>query len=81
MPFDLRPLGYDADSAKAFLQHLSPAGRDFYLNVQHKLDTAYPALLALALASGIAALAPKGRSRWKWLLSATAFPGMVFDYT
>jgi len=78
--FDLRPLGYSYDEAVAFLARLSPAGHSFYLEIQHRLDSAYPILLALTLASGTALLVPPRLGSWKWLLAATALPGMVFDY-
>lgn len=45
--FDLRPTGYTFEEAKAFLDALSDQGRQFYLSVQHRLDFAYPALLAI----------------------------------
>ncbi|MAS07872.1 MAG: hypothetical protein CL534_24735 [Ahrensia sp.] len=78
--FDLRPGGYSFDDAKAFLAALSPEGAAFYANVQHKLDTAYPALLALTLGWAILRLAPARWGPWRWPLAATALPGMVFDY-
>ena len=78
--FDMRPGGYSFDQAKAFLAALSPAGAAFYADVQHKLDTAYPALLALTLGWSILRLAPANWGLWRWLIAATALPGMVFDY-
>ena len=78
--FDMRPGGYSLDEAKAFLAALSPEGAAFYANVQHKLDTAYPALLALTLGWAILRLAPANWGLWRWLLAATALPGMAFDY-
>ena len=79
-PFDLRPSGYSFDDAKAFLTALSPEGKALYLNVQHKLDAAYPALLAATLFFAIAALTPKGWGGWRWVLALTAIPGALFDY-
>ncbi len=79
-PFDLRPSGYSFDEAKAFLTALSPEGKALYLNVQHKLDTAYPGLLAATLFFAIAALAPKGWGRWRWVIALVAIPGALFDY-
>lgn len=78
--FDMRPGGYSFDEAKAFLAALSPEGAAFYANVQHRLDAAYPALLALTLGWSILRLAPAGWGVWRGLLAATAIPGMVFDY-
>lgn len=78
--FDMRPGGYSFEEAKAFLAALSPEGAAFYTNVQHRLDAAYPALLALTLAWAILRLAPTRWGRWRWLLAATPLPGMVFNY-
>jgi hypothetical protein len=47
-PFDLRPFGYDLAEARALLLALSGLGRDYYLNVQLQLDTAYPFTYALS---------------------------------
>ena len=52
-PFDMRPLGYSLSDATRFLSALSEEGREFYLNVQQRLDIAYPALLGLALVLGL----------------------------
>jgi hypothetical protein len=78
-PFDIRPFGYGFDETKAFLGALSPEGTAFYLNVQHRLDVAYPALLAATLFFAIRALAP-GASPLPTLLALVALPGAVFDY-
>jgi len=78
--FDLRPGGYTFEEAKAFLAALSPEGTRFYADVQHRLDTAYPVLLAVTLAWAILRLAPASWGAWCWALAATAVPGMVFDY-
>ncbi|MFZ2103211.1 MAG: hypothetical protein WAU86_21870 [Oricola sp.] len=78
--FDMRPGGYSFEEAKAFLAALSAEGAAFYANVQHRLDAAYPALLALTLGWSILRLAPERWGLWRWLLAATAIPGMVFDY-
>jgi hypothetical protein len=78
--FDMRPGGYTFDEARAFLAALSPDGARFYANVQHRLDAAYPALLALTLGWAILRLAPARWGVWRYVLAATAIPGMVFDY-
>lgn len=78
--FDMRPGGYSYEEAKAFLAALSPDGAQFYANVQHGLDTAYPALLGITLGWAILRLSPARWSLWRWLLAATAIPGMIFDY-
>ncbi len=79
-PFDLRPTGYSFDEARAFLAALTPEGTALYRTVQQRLDIAYPALLAATLVLAILLLSPSGLGRWRWLLAATALPGMVFDY-
>ena len=48
-PFDMRPMGYSFGEAHEFLSALSGDGVRFYQSTQHRLDTAYPALLALIL--------------------------------
>ncbi len=78
--FDLRPGGYTFEEARAFLAALSAEGAQFYANVQHRLDAAYPALLAVTLAWSILRLAPARWGIWRHLLAATAIPGMIFDY-
>ena len=78
-PFDMRPLGYSFEEARAFLTALSSEGARFYRTVQHRLDLLYPALLAATLFFAIRALAPH---RWVLspsLLALTAIPGSVFD--
>lgn len=52
-PFDMRPMGYSLEDAKGFLGALTPDGRLFYLDVQQKLDIAYPALLGMSLILGL----------------------------
>lgn len=78
-PFDMRPFGYSFDEAKAFIGALSAEGKALYLNVQHRLDATYPALLAATLFFAIRALAP-GASPLPALLALVALPGAVFDY-
>lgn len=41
-PFDLRPLEYMQDEARAFPGALSETGRVFYPGTPHKLDTFFP---------------------------------------
>lgn len=79
-PFDLRPSGYTFDEARAFLAALTSEGTTLYRKVQQRLDIAYPVLLAATLVLAILLLSPAGLGRWRWLLAATALPGMVFDY-
>ena len=84
MPFDLRPGGYTLGEAEAFLANLEPRGRVLYLGWQHRLDLAYPALLACLLAWSIAiqARAIGGRlvTGLCWFGGIAAVAGMIFDY-
>lgn len=80
MPFDLRPFGYSYEEARAFLAALSPDGASFYLNVQHRLDLTYPALLAATLFFAIRALTPTRFPLPGWVVALVAVPGAVFDY-
>ena len=77
-PFDMRPLGYSFDEARAFLAALSAEGRELYLHVQLWLDILYPVLLAATLVLAIILLTTPGWLRW--LLIVPALLGMVFDY-
>lgn len=52
--FDLRPAGYDLATARDLITALGPAGRAEYLQVQHRLDSVFPALNGLSLALGLA---------------------------
>lgn len=79
MPFDMRPFGYGFDEARTFIAALGSDGADFYLNVQHRLDAVYPALLAATLFFAIRALAPSGPIP-PTILALVALPGAVFDY-
>lgn len=76
-PFDLRPFGYDAAEARALLSALGEGGGDFYLNVQHRLDTAYPALLAVVLVLSFRALS---RGVVLGFLVGVSVLAAVFDY-
>ncbi len=49
-PFDMRPMGYSPEEARALLSSLGESGRATYAQVQLVLDTLYPALMALTLA-------------------------------
>ena len=57
-----------------------PAQAEFRHRERFVIDAVYPALLALSLAGAILRLAPARWGFWRWLLAATAVPGMVFDY-
>jgi hypothetical protein len=79
-PFDLRPGGYSEAQARAFLALLGEDGARFYLAVQQRLDTAFPALSAATMAIAIVHL---GRDLPRAArLAAAAVPvlGAAFDY-
>jgi hypothetical protein len=78
VPFDLRPLGYSETEARAFLAALSDAGRRFYADVQHRLDLAYPALMAASLSLCFGRLI--GSRAIRWTLIAVALGAMGADY-
>jgi ABC-type amino acid transport system permease subunit len=46
-PFDLRPLGYDLEAARAFLNALSPEAVALYLGPVARADTVFPILMGL----------------------------------
>lgn len=79
-PFDVRPLGYTFVQAQEFLTALTPEAAELYLDVQQRLDVAYPALLAATLFFAIAALLPRSLGVWRWPFALIAVPGSVFDY-
>ena len=75
--FDLRPGGYSFNDARAVLAALGTEGRDFYLDVQQQLDTAFPALMAVVLTMTFQRL-----FAWRTAVIATGFAvfGAGFDY-
>ncbi|MCP5039258.1 MAG: hypothetical protein GY945_16825 [Rhodobacteraceae bacterium] len=75
--FDLSPGGYTFEQAHTILDALGYEGRDFYLQVQHRLDTAYPALLALVLILSFWRLYPRF---WAIGFSLLAMLAAGFDY-
>ncbi len=77
LAFDLRPMGYSFDEARAFITVLSDQGRAFYLDVQQMLDSAYPALMAVVLVMAFTHLL-RGWQRWVAIVLALA--GAGFDY-
>lgn len=77
---DMRPRGYSAAEARAFLAALSEDGRAIYAGPQHLLDTIYPALLAITLVWSAVKLAG-GRFRWAvWLIAPLSVAAAVSDY-
>ncbi|MDQ2089494.1 hypothetical protein [Marimonas arenosa] len=77
IPFDLRPFGYSAAEAEAFLNALSDEGRVFYAEIQHGFDALFPALLLVWAAWTVWALF-RGPARWG--VMALAVLGCVADY-
>ncbi len=63
--------------AEAFLGALSDEGRAFYLDVQHKLDIAYPALIGLALILGLQMVM---RRPWGAVFGVVALMATAADY-
>ena len=80
VPFDLRPTGYSAAQAQAFLRALPQADKTFYLDVQQRLDSVYPALLAVTLGLGAYLLSPASWGLWRLTGAVFAVPGAIFDY-
>lgn len=76
-PFDMRPMGYTPDEARAFLAALSAEGRTFYLNVQLRLDLLYPALLGVMMILGFQLLYQKP---WSTVFGAVALISVAADY-
>jgi hypothetical protein len=62
-PFDVRPFGYSTAQARALLDALGDAGRDFYANVQLRIDMIYPATYALSRALVLWWVTAPGRLR------------------
>jgi len=77
VPFDMRPTGYSAEEARAFLAALSPKGTDVYLRVQQWLDTVFPGALAVS-SVWLVALAWRGAIRIG--VSALALVAAAADY-
>lgn len=75
--FDLRLSGYSLETARAILTALGYEGQDFYLNIQQRLDTPYPALLGGVLGMAHYRLYPR---LWATGFSAVAIAGTCFDY-
>lgn len=80
-PFDVRPLGYGPEEARALLSALGEAGRTYYINRQLLLDTFYPALMALTLAN-LFRLAGGGLAHRRMVKAGIAVSLMAagFDY-
>lgn len=76
LPFDLRPWGYTPEEAAALLSALSEAGRTLYSDVQLRLDTVYPPLLAVWIYASAARLFPRPVV---WAIGLVAVVGMAAD--
>ncbi|WP_127114848.1 hypothetical protein [Shimia sediminis] len=76
-PFDMRPMGYSLEDAKGFLGALTQDGRLFYLDVQQKLDIAYPALLGMSLILGLQLAL---RRPWGTVFGLVALMATAADY-
>lgn len=63
-PFDIRPMGYNYDEARALLAAIGEEGRAYYANPELVLDSVYPPLYAIS----------RGLALW-WL----TMPGRVRD--
>ena len=75
--FDIRPLGYSYDEARAFLEALGEQGRAYYLRPELILDTIYPPFYAVSRGLALWWLTMPGRlydgavpQRWRWTLVA-----------
>jgi len=66
-PFDLRPLGYGADEARALLSALTSEGTALYLGAIRINDTIFPLLFTLTLCLPLAGWG------WLWFLPALAY--------
>ncbi len=76
--FDMRPFGYGYEAAHAILTALGEKGREFYLNVQQRLDTVFPPFAAASFVICFHAL--YRTRRWRVVvLSVVAILGAAFD--
>lgn len=78
--FDLRPTGYSYEAAVDFLSALSNGGRAFYADVQHRLDMAYPVMLASVLVIGLWRLSRGWNAAIRVILITFPLVGAVADY-
>lgn len=74
--FDLRVVGYDYDTAKAYLADLTEPARRLYLGPQRILDTLFPIGLAGCLALGI--YLGLRRNFGRWALVGALLPSAYF---
>ena len=62
-PFDVRPLGYSYDQARAFLDAIGEQGRNYYASPELVLDMFYPPLYAASRGLALWWLTMPGRVR------------------
>ena len=77
---DLRIAGYGYEEVRSYLETLGPEGRLYYLNVVWRLDSIFPALLALSLWFALPWLYPGAEPWGRSVLILIAFAGACFDY-
>lgn len=84
--FDLRPGGYEADDANAYLTALGAAGRDYYASAHVPVDMAFAILEAIVLAMLIVWFTRPGARfavpvpEWgRWLLLAFPVLAAIYD--
>lgn len=78
--FDLRPTGYDFTQAQAFIGALSVEDLAFYLDVQQRLDSAFPLLLCLVLVWSTLWASHDLKQATRVALCVFAIAGMGFDW-
>lgn len=86
--FDMRPLGYTFEEARAILAGLGEAGRQYYRETQQGLDSVFPALVFMTVSGWQIVLARKlalsGIRMPVWsvaLLIAVNLAGAIADYS
>jgi hypothetical protein len=80
IPFDLRPMGYSPEEARAFLAALGEQGRALYLGPQKWLDLAYPGQLGLVLGYALWHMAPARPAGLRLALVTLPVIASTFDY-
>lgn len=85
-PFDIRPLGYSYEEARAFLEAIGEQGRAYYLRPELILDTLYPPFYAVSRGLALWWLTMPGRlydgavpPRWRWTLVAMPVAMAICD--
>ncbi len=77
---DLRFTGYGYEEVRSYLETLGPEGRLYYLDVIWRLDSIFPALLALSLWFALPWLYPGAGAAGRIMLILITFAGACFDY-